>query len=85
MGYGRRGRFAPGLRALGMMLLLALVWFFGYAYRAATVAEAKWTAAKERQLRRLQKEVEEGNKGRQLRMGAEGQERKRLPEGKGDR
>jgi hypothetical protein len=85
MGYGKRGRLAPGLKALGVLLLLALVWLFGYAYRAATVAEAAWTAEKEKQLRWLQKSVEEANKERQLRREAEDQERRRLPEGKKNR
>jgi hypothetical protein len=85
MGYGKRGRLAPGLKALGLLLLLAIVWLFGYAYRAATVAEASWTAEKEQQLRWLQQSVEEANKERQLRRGAEGQERERLREGKKNR
>jgi hypothetical protein len=55
MGYGKQSRFGPGLRIMGMLLLLGLVWFFGYAYRAMTVEEARWTEEKEKQLQLLQK------------------------------
>jgi serine/threonine protein kinase len=76
MGYGKRSWIAPWLQALGMLVLLVLIWFFGYAYRAMTVQEAAWTAEKEKQLRWLQKTAEEANKERQLRIDAENREQK---------
>jgi serine/threonine protein kinase len=76
MGYGKRSWFTPGLRAMGMVLLLVLIWFLGYAYRAGTVQEAKWTAEKEKELQWLQKTTEEANKEKQLRIEAENKGRK---------
>ena len=56
MEYGKRpGRFVLGLKLVGMFVLLGMIWLFGYTYRAMTVAEAEWTAEKERQLKALQK------------------------------
>jgi len=66
MGYGKRSWFAPGLKAVGMLLLIGLIWFFGYAYRAMTVQEAEWTAVKEKQLQLLQKTMETAHKEKQL-------------------
>jgi serine/threonine protein kinase len=51
MGYGRRSWLAPGIKAIGLVLLLAMIWFFGYAYRAVTVQEAKDEANKVKQRR----------------------------------
>jgi serine/threonine protein kinase len=76
MGYGKARWFTDGLKAMGMLLLLVLIWFFGYAYRAMTVQEANWTAEKEKQLRWLQKTAEEANKERHLRIEAENNERR---------
>jgi serine/threonine protein kinase len=76
MRYGKRSWFAPWLQAIGILLLLVLIWFFGYAYRAMTVQEAEWTAEQEKQLRWLQKTAAEANQERQLRIEAENRERK---------
>jgi hypothetical protein len=84
MGYGKRSRLAPGLKAAGMVLLLALIWLFGYAYRAATVEEASWTAENEKQFRWLQKRVEEANQ-QQPRPEGEVGERSLWPGGNGKR
>jgi serine/threonine-protein kinase len=71
MGYGKRGRFAPGLKAVGLLLLFVLIGLFGYVYRAATVEEAKWTAEKEKQLQSLRKALNEAGKEKQRRLDAE--------------
>jgi serine/threonine protein kinase len=73
MAYGKRARLSPGFKAVGMLVLLALIWFFGYAYRAATVPEVKWTAEKEKQLQDATAAVQ---KERQSRIDAENKERK---------
>jgi serine/threonine protein kinase len=71
MGYGKRGWFAVELQALGWCLVFVLIWLFGYVFRAATVEEAKWTAEKEKQLRGLQKSLEEANREKQFRLDAD--------------
>jgi serine/threonine protein kinase len=85
MGYGKRSWLAPGLKAAGLVLLLGLIWLFGYVYRAATVEEASWTAEKEKQFRWLQKTVEEANKQKQPRLEGENRERNLWPEVNGKR
>jgi serine/threonine protein kinase len=80
MGYGKRSRFGPGLRAMGMLLLLGLVWLFGYTYRAATAEEAKGTTEKEKQLQAPQKNGGRGQPGKATPVEAENKERKLWPE-----
>ena len=55
IGYEKRSWFTSWLKAIGLLLLLGLIWLFGYGYRAMTVQEAEWTAKKEKDLQFLQK------------------------------
>ena len=76
IGYEKRSWFTSWLKAIGLLLLLGLIWLFGYGYRAMTVQEAEWTAEKEKQLQWLQKTTEEANREKQSRIEAENKERK---------
>jgi serine/threonine-protein kinase len=73
--YKKSGPFAVEFRALRWCVLFAMLWLFGYIYRAATVEEAAWTAKKEEHLNALEKALEEANKRAQMRVEADRKQR----------